>query len=52
MPFGNYKVNFSPVAGVPLMDVFGREPLTPSDMMKALWKFIKAKNLATPKKPA
>jgi len=42
--FGGYSINFLGRKET-LEDVFGRISVTPSEMTKKLWKFIKAKRL-------
>ena len=43
-PFGGYKISFAG-RDETIEDVFGDQPLAPSEMTKELWKFIKGKKL-------
>ncbi len=43
--FGNYKVNFSKVTDVTFGEVYGKDDITPAEMNKIIWKFIKQKGL-------
>lgn len=43
--FGGYTISFKGCTDS-VEKVFGSKPLTPSDMTKALWKYIKRKKLA------
>ncbi len=45
-PFGGYAIRFSGREET-LEDVFGKGKVTPSEMTKKIWKFIKAKRLAS-----
>jgi len=45
-PFGGYSISFSGRTES-LEQVFGRGNVTPSEMTKKIWKFIKAKKLAS-----
>lgn len=45
MAFGNYKINFSPVADTTLAEVFGTGGMSPPEMTKKLWAFVKQNNL-------
>jgi len=45
-PFGGYSISFSGRTES-LEEVFGRGNVTPSEMTKKIWKFIKAKRLAS-----
>ncbi len=45
-PFGGYAISFSGREET-LEDVFGKGKVTPSEMTKKIWKFIKAKRLAS-----
>ncbi len=45
-PFGGYTINFKAVADVPLGKVFGTKPITPSEMTKLIWKFVKQKKIS------
>ena len=44
-PFGGYALSFSGRTET-VEEIFGRGEVTPSEMTKKLWKFIKAKKLA------
>ncbi|MFA4907086.1 MAG: hypothetical protein WC602_02340 [archaeon] len=44
-PFGGYTISFKG-ADDSLQTVFGSTPITPSDMTKKLWVYIKRKKLA------
>ena len=45
-PFGGYAIKF---AGrkESLEQVFGKKPVTPSEMTKKIWAFVKSRRLAT-----
>ncbi|MFH1779859.1 MAG: hypothetical protein ABH803_01800 [Candidatus Micrarchaeota archaeon] len=45
VPFGGMKIGFAPVKSATLDEVFGTTPITPSDMTKKLWVFVKRKGL-------
>ena len=45
-PFGGYAISFSGREET-MEDVFGKGKVTPSEMTKKIWKFIKAKRLAS-----
>ena len=45
-PFGGYAISFSGRTET-VEDVFGNGKVTPSEMTKKIWKFIKAKRLAS-----
>ena len=45
-PFGGYTISFKSVGSDSLGDVFGATPLTPSEMTKKLWVYIKKKGLS------
>jgi chromatin remodeling complex protein RSC6 len=45
-PFGGYSISFSGRTET-LEQVFGGGNVTPSEMTKKIWKFIKAKRLAS-----
>ena len=47
MPFGNYSINFSSVSNVTLGEVFGTRDLSPPEMTKKLWAFVKQNNLSS-----
>ncbi len=44
-PFGGYAISFSGRTET-VEDVFGKGFVTPSEMTKKIWKFIKAKRLS------
>jgi len=39
-PFGGYNLKFENCPET-MEDVFGKKPITPSEMTKILWKYIK-----------
>ena len=43
-PFGGYAIRFSGRKET-LEQIFGKKPVSPSEMTKKIWKFVKAKNL-------
>ncbi|MEM7819741.1 MAG: hypothetical protein QXD48_02845 [Candidatus Aenigmatarchaeota archaeon] len=43
--FGGYTISFAGRKET-LEDVFGKEKITPSEMTKKLWGFVKSKKLA------
>ena len=45
-PFGGYGINFTGRKET-VEQVFGKGKVTPSEMTKKLWKFVKAKKLST-----
>ena len=45
-PFGGYAISFAGREET-MEDVFGKGKVTPSEMTKKIWKFIKAKRLAS-----
>ena len=45
-PFGGYAISFSG-RDETLEQVFGKGKVTPSEMTKKLWKFIKSKRLSS-----
>ncbi len=45
-PFGGYAISFSGRTET-VEDVFGKGKVTPSEMTKKIWIFIKAKRLAS-----
>jgi hypothetical protein len=47
--FGGYKINFAGRKET-VEQVFGKKAIAPSEMTKALWKFVKSKRLAGKKK--
>ena len=44
-PFGGYAISFSGRTET-VEDVFGKGAITPSEMTKKIWKFVKAKRLS------
>jgi chromatin remodeling complex protein RSC6 len=44
-PFGGYAISFSGRSET-VEDVFGKGAITPSEMTKRIWKFVKAKKLS------
>jgi len=44
-PFGGYNIKFENCPET-MEQVFGKKPLTPSEMTKVLWKFIKKHRLS------
>lgn len=46
-PFGGYSISFKSVADATLGEVFGTGNVTPSEMTKKLWAFIKRKGLSS-----
>lgn len=46
-PFGGYSISFKSVSDSTLGEVFGSGGLTPSEMTKKLWAFIKRKGLSS-----
>ena len=40
-----YKVDFSKVGDMTLVEVFGKKPVPVTQLMKSLWALIKSKNL-------
>ncbi len=45
LPFGGYAINFAGRKET-VEQVFGNKPITPSEMTKRIWKFVKAKSLS------
>ena len=45
-PFGGYTISFAGRKET-VEDVFGKGKVTPSEMTKKLWQFIKAKKLSS-----
>ncbi|MFH0890169.1 MAG: hypothetical protein V1836_03465 [Candidatus Aenigmatarchaeota archaeon] len=45
-PFGGYSINFNGRKET-LEQVFGRNPIAPSEMTKKLWKFVKGRRLGS-----
>jgi len=46
MAFGNYRINFGPACDITLGEVFGTGDMTPPEMTKKLWAFVKNNNLS------
>ncbi|MBI4406357.1 hypothetical protein HY571_00400 [Candidatus Micrarchaeota archaeon] len=46
-PFGGYSISFKSVKDATLGDVFGTGNVTPSEMTKKLWVFVKRKGLSS-----
>ena len=44
--FGGYKISFAGRKET-MEQVFGKKAIAPSEMTKALWKFVKGKRLAS-----
>lgn len=44
-PFGGYAISFSGRTET-VEEVFGKGNITPSEMTKRIWKFVKAKRLS------
>jgi chromatin remodeling complex protein RSC6 len=44
-PFGGYSIKFSGRTET-LEQIFGKKPVTPSEMTKKIWTFIKSRRLA------
>ena len=45
-PFGGYAINFAGRKDT-VEQVFGKKPVTPSEMTKKIWAFVKSRRLAT-----
>jgi len=45
MAFGNYGVSFKTVKDTTLGEVFGTKSISPMEMTKALWAFVKKNKL-------
>ena len=45
-PFGGYAINFTGRKET-IEQVFGKKPITPSEMTKKIWAFVKTKKLST-----
>lgn len=45
-PFGGYAINFAGRTES-LEQVFGKKPVTPSEMTKKIWTFVKSRRLST-----
>jgi chromatin remodeling complex protein RSC6 len=46
VPFGGYAINFTNCHDT-LEEVFGKKPVTPPQMTKLIWKYIKKKRIAS-----
>lgn len=46
-PFGGYTISFKAVSDSTLGEVFGSGAITPSEMTKKLWAFVKKKGLSS-----
>lgn len=45
-PFGGYAINFAGRTDT-VEQVFGKKPVTPSEMTKKIWAFVKSRRLAS-----
>lgn len=45
-PFGGYTISFDNVSDWPISKIFGKGKITPSEMTKLLWKFVKGNKLS------
>ena len=45
-PFGGYTINFASVKGDSVSDIFGTSPITPSEMTKKVWVYVKKNKLS------
>ncbi|NUN11868.1 hypothetical protein HUU53_04475 [Candidatus Micrarchaeota archaeon] len=45
VPFGGMKIGFASVKDRTVADVFGTTPISPSEMTKKLWAFVKKHGL-------
>ena len=45
-PFGGYAIKFAGRTET-VEQIFGKKPVTPSEMTKKIWTFVKSKRLAT-----
>ena len=45
-PFGGYAIKFAGRTET-VEQIFGKKPVTPSEMTKKIWAFVKSKRLAT-----
>ena len=45
-PFGGYAINFAGRTET-VEQIFGKKPVTPSEMTKKIWAFVKSRRLAT-----
>ncbi len=45
-PFGGYAISFAGRTET-VEQIFGKKPVTPSEMTKKIWVFIKSRRLAT-----
>jgi chromatin remodeling complex protein RSC6 len=46
LPFGGYGIDFTNRHET-LEEVFGKKPVTPSEMTKLIWQYIKRKRIAS-----
>ena len=46
-PFGGYTIDFSKVADWPIEKMFPKGKITPSDMTKKVWAFVKKNGLSS-----
>ena len=44
-PFGGYAINFAGRTET-VEQIFGKKPVTPSEMTKKIWAFVKSRRLA------
>lgn len=45
-PFGGYTISFASVKGDSVSDIFGTGALTPSEMTKKIWVYVKKNKLS------
>ena len=45
-PFGGYTISFASVKDTTVGEVFGTGAITPSEMTKKIWVFVKKKGLS------
>ena len=45
LPFGGYAISFAGRTET-VEQVFGKKPITPSEMTKKIWSFVKSKSLS------
>jgi hypothetical protein len=45
-PFGGYTISFASVKDTTVGEVFGTSAITPSEMTKKVWVFVKKKGLS------
>ncbi len=46
-PFGGYTIDFSKVADWPIEKIFAKGKITPSEMTKKVWAFVKKNSLSS-----